>query len=619
MRRINLLLFLLLLVLASSIPIYAQSDFLVLDPPALTVAGTLDGGTFAASLQLLSMSDIDDVRIVASDLTDATGDGFLRDPLPASVVTLLPDSKFVTLAADSLTQVLVQVTPPPVAGTYTGTLRIHWMKPTPGSLTVPLTVVARTRPVLTFQGANQIAISGTRGASVTRQVTLRETTPRGSASTGIHAVSQDLLTANGKILEAERISIDLPSNEVIGGNLLTATVLIKLHGLAPGIYTGEVLFESNVGTPLSLPLTVNVRYRALGPIIVLILGVAAGLYLSWYQAKGKTRDELTLRVVAVRKEMSQENGPQAGFHIRIEMWLNKAEAAIRIKEWDVGTPAVEEAEALLRKWHAGDWQGQIAYLQELGAKRIKVAQDKEDTVALQNLQHQVQTALETVDGLETPADLREKTLAIEKTLARFEHVRQQYEAMNQIRTEAPASLDDRKEAWRRKLNVLNNQISQCIPESPAWEQLEKDLQALGEQIQQDIDAAPPEPSSVTLEGTTKRCAAEESTVGIHIIALFATPFRLAQQPPDAGPFTLRHAQKAKSGLIWFALLTNALGGLVLAAMGFSAFYLSNPAFGAQPVTDYLALLAWGLGAETTFSSVVGLLNGWNVPFGKKAS
>jgi len=34
------------------------------------------------------------------------------------------------------------------------------------------------------------------------------------------------------------------------------------------------------------------------------------------------------------------------------------------------------------------------------------------------------------------------------------------------------------------------------------------------------------------------------------------------------------------------------------------------------MNDYLTLLAWGLGAQTTFTSVAGLMQGWDIPLRK---
>jgi hypothetical protein len=53
----------------------------------------------------------------------------------------------------------------------------------------------------------------------------------------------------------------------------------------------------------------------------------------------------------------------------------------------------------------------------------------------------------------------------------------------------------------------------------------------------------------------------------------------------------------------FYVISYATSIAILAGSGFSQLYLQNPTFGARPFEDYLALLAWGFGAEATRSKV----------------
>lgn len=56
--------------------------------------------------------------------------------------------------------------------------------------------------------------------------------------------------------------------------------------------------------------------------------------------------------------------------------------------------------------------------------------------------------------------------------------------------------------------------------------------------------------------------------------------------------------------------------LRLAQQWANTLYVNNPTFGANWLTDYLSLLVFGLGAETTFASVADMLRRWEVPTGK---
>jgi hypothetical protein len=602
-----------------------ESGQIRLDPPALTITGTLGNGPLSGSLRLLPDETLGDVTLIPTDLVDATGDGGQRDPIPASAVTLLPATEFVTLTAGSLTQVLVQVAPPTVAGTYTGTLLFHWTRPQPGQRAVPLSVVARTRPALAFQGATQLAASGVRGGMITRHITLRETTPQGTRLTGLRAIPQDLHTADGEALAANRIHVALPSDTIAGGQLVTAAVTIDLHHLAPGAYSGEVLFTSDTGIPLVLPVAVNVRDIWFWPAVVAVIGVGVGLYLSTYQHKGKARDGLTLRVVAVREAMRADDGPQAGFGSRIELWLSKAEAAIRAEEWDVAKTAVQNAEDLLRTWYAGNWQAQIDYLHRVQKELMTTQEEAGPLTGLKALEQRVQAALETAPDMKTPADLRQKALDIERALARIEGVWQQYQAVEKIRTETTWIDYDIQESWRLELQRLQNEIYHLSPdEEEGWKHVEQDLQALGKRMLQDIERAQTEypgmeSHAIPKDGSFRGLATTDQGALAQFKALLLAPIKALREPPDAGPFTLEDASRARRQQLVFTLVTYAVGGLALAAVGYNTLYLANPTFGAQPITDYMALLAWGLGAETTFANVAGMLSQWDIPFGKQAA
>jgi len=617
MRWLRVLAFFLALMVLPALA-YAQTGPLSVDPPALTLTGTLGGGPFAASLRLTASAPLSGVHVLPSDLTDVTGDGHFRDPLPASAVTLQP-AGFEMLALDTPTQVLVQTAPPAVAGIYSGTLLVYWRGPQPGQLAIPLTVVARTRPTLAFQGVEQITVNATRGQTVYRSVTLRDTTPHGSPVTDLRAISQDLQTTEGKVLEAGRVRAALPATTLAGGHVLTATLEVNLRGVAPGAYSGAVLFEADDGAPLPLPVTVNVRYGWSGPIMVTVVGVVLGLALASYQAKGRERDMLVLRIVAVRRELDKADGPQAGFKARLGLWLGKAEADVRVEAWATARAAVETAEALLRKWYAGDWQAQIQHLQGLETRLKQAQADHPRAVTPPQLLHRAQMLLETLADLESPAVIREKTLELETQFARFEAAWERYEALNERRGDTPDW--ETGEQWRTRLADLQRRLEQQLPDGPEWPPLERDLQALGEEMLQAAERArpPSEGWEELAKGPLTRGGADERAAEAveHLRRLLAWPWGRPVALPEAGPFTLQKARQAQTTLAWFSFVTHALGGLVLAALGFSALYLANPTFGARPITDYLALLAWGLGAQATFSDVVGLLQGWGVPFGRK--
>jgi hypothetical protein len=330
--------------------------------------------------------------------------------------------------------------------------------------------------------------------------------------------------------------------------------------------------------------------------------------------------------VAVREALDAEDGPQAGFHSRIALWLSKAEAAVRAEEWDVAETAVENAEGLLRKWYAGNWQAQIDYLQRVQTELEATKEEAGALTGLKALEQKVQAALEAAPDLETPAALRQKALDIERALARITGVWQQYQAVEKIRAEAAWMDYETQEAWRLELQRLQNEIYRLSPdEEEAWTQIEQDLQALGKNMLQAIESAQQmeplgaESYTIPKDGTLGHRGLEATGRGTldQLKALLLAPIRALQVPPEAGPFTLEDASRARRKQRIYKLVTYAVGGLALAAVGYNTLYIANPIFGAHPISDYMALLAWGLGAETTFANVAGMLSQWDIPFGKQ--
>lgn len=620
MRIFKLLGLIFLLGLVPAAICAAPSPSLTVDPSTLAINGTLDSGGFAASLRLLPTGDIGDVRIIPSDLVDATGDGFLRDPLPASAITLLPASEFITLTSGSLTQVLVQIAPPSVAGTYTGTLRIHWMKPEPGELVVPLTVVARTRPVLAFHGNTSLIVNGTRTKTLQRQVILREMTLHGSPLTGLRVLPQDLRSAEGEVLPASQIHAMLPMSTITGGSLLTGTLDIALAETHAGTYNGDILFIHDAGTPIPLSLTVNVKHGPGWGILVLIASSILGLFIAHYQDKGKASDKLTVRIVRIREAMRKSGGPQSTFQTQLELWVSKAENALRLDDETVAAAALEKAEELLSQWHQADWATPLHRLQQLVTQVTKEQSEGNhaDAIAFKDFQVQTQTLSDNVLTEKSPGAFADKILDLESELADFQYLCERYESINQTRMDSAQLIPDKAVEWQSRLGDIQRRLKLLRLGDEKKTALEENLNTLGKEMLVALEDARKEAENQELQG------AKSSTArGVLDNLLEQARQRLAQKRRDVialvtgEKLTVEEARRAGQRIQWHGRVTYIVAGLALAAVGYATLYWGNPTFGAHP-TDYLALFAWGLGAQTTFADTAKLLQGLGIPFGKAA-
>ena len=610
MRRITVALavfFLSLLCLAPA-PVRAQDPPLRASPPALVLTGLVDGGAMAATVRLAAREPLAGLSLFASDLADASHDGRARDPLPSSAVTLLPAAQFERLEPGTPAQVVVQVAPPQVAGTYAGALTVRWQKPSPGELAVPLTVVARTRPSLALHFPTQATIGGVKGQVVSRRVVLREV-GGGSPLIGLRAIPQDLVAEDGRsVLAAARVSVDLPASQIEGGGLLTATVGIDLRGAPAGTYSGQVLFAADAGNLLAWPVTVNVRHGAWVAGLVLVFGVGLGLGLSAYQARGRLRDELILRVVAARQAMQDDPALDSGFGPRLNPALEEAERAIRAARWDEAGTALSDVEGMVRRWKGGreSWIAQLDYLREKVFPRLGG-----ESVTLLKLRQQAGHVQASAADLDTPAALRDRILEVEGPLVRFERIQVQLQEVGRVRTRSRVAWSV-QEGWRGKEDELARRLDTLLPDDAAgWQQLEKDVEALRQKIEQDMQS----------QAAAKDVEAMRGTGGARgwLGEAFRAVLPAGLLVPETGPISTKVGAQARYRLGWFTLITYALGGLALAGAGFAALYLSRPTFGAQPVADYLSLLAWGLGGQTSVAAVANLVRGLGVPFGKEGA
>lgn len=610
---------------------YAQSVSLTADPAALKLSGRIDSETLSASLRLIARVDLAGVQIQLSDLVDATGDGRVRDPIPSGAATVLPQAGFESVSPAHPTQVVVQVSPPQTAGVFTGTLTVYWARPSPGELSIPLTVETRTRPALAVYSPAQLALRGVKGQTVSGSLTLRETVG-GSPLTGLRAVSQDLRTLDGQnAIPADNMAVALPEGRIPGGELLAATVQIDLRGVPAGDYSGQVLLSADEGNLVSLPVSVQVRHAAWPAVLILLLGAALGLCIKAYQTEGKTRDALIARLAAVRHELDADADLRDLFGTGLNPLVVRGESLVRRKQWELAGQTTQDAETMLLKWHGAreGWIDQLGYLE-----RELMPGLEGESVTQKALHHQAQTIKTSVGALDSPADLRARLFAIEVKIAQFGTLKKRIDALGTVRVEAAnlgaaAPAADLREQWRKQQQALYDRLAQLSPDDTAgWTKLEADIQTMGEEMAQEIEKSREAQAATVLvakepvEAVTRGEARGTTPVGALLSRLndsLKAVIALAAPPAEAGSFTPAMGQTARYRQRIFAWVTYLLGGLLLAGAGFAALYLAKPTFGADLVGDYLSLLAWGLGGQTSLTALVDVVRGWGVVLGKETA
>ena len=593
---------------------YAQSSANVTaTPDHIILTGTLPDGLFAASLRLSSSETITNVRILVSDLQDVTGDQRPRDPIPAINITLLPAAEFPVLAADSLTQLVVQAAKPAAAGIYSGTLTVRWEQPAPGQLNIPLQIVARTKPVLTLQdpaNPGEITINS-QATQVERRLLLRETSD-GAPFTAIQALPQDLMAADQRhTLPASALTVDLARATIGAGELLTATLRVNLAGVPAGTYKGNLFFSAQPDTLLTVPITINVRHGWGWPIVVVVAGVLLGLWISSYVAQGKTRDEYVVRIAALREairtdaELSRQQEPQHGFTIDLEQAIVEAEAALRAADWTAVEEKLKAATALLVKWR-GNWTNWVIQLQHLRDNLLPKLETEKKAyytsadvpLTLRKLWQGAVDAIEDAARVESPQVLQTQSATLEENLAYFQSFKNQLDELGAIRvTVAPTDID-----LKLRWSTLDQNLRlQDLSQAEVRTRFEQDLNALRDLLLQHAET-----TDDGLESTGRRGGRSMATL----------PFPPSVLTPSLKAISPQESVAANRRLFYYHWATYLVGSMLLAAVGLNTLYVNNPTFGANWLTDYLSLLVFGLGAETTCASVADMLRRWGVPAGK---
>lgn len=465
----------------------------------------------------------------------------------------------------------------------------------------------------------QLTIAGARGAVETRTFYLRAAAP----ITGVRSVALDLLhTDNTRVLPASAVRVTLPAHALAAGELLTATLTVDLRQMPAGAYSGQVLFLSADAAPIPLALTVHVRHPWGWPAAVTILGVVLGLLIPWYQAHGQARDALFIRLGRLTQALANDTGFEEHFGAQVKPLLQQAQSALTQHETALADAALKAAEALLKQWLAGreDWIAQLRYLRETLLPQWEPHAEEAQTV--RELLAQARALLArpagTPDKARDPQGLQQEIVALERVWERYRQLHAQLQEIHTLR--ADLRLPEAEDAQMREQALQLEHTLQQLPleDSAAWEALKAAVKTLSQTLLERIQTTPEDALETGIKSPRPRGfsgARLRQLLGMPEAAPAAPPIVAAYGAASADTKTQTHRmiRWAAARHTFFSLLLYFLTGLFLAGLGFNNLYLDNPSFGAQPVLNYLTLLAWGLGAETSVTSIGGLLKKWDLP------
>lgn len=150
-----------------------------------------------------------------------------------------------------------------------------------------------------------LTLAGTRGFSEVRTLVLKPS----AATQKWTLTSLDLTRKDGlTVFPASLIQPEPRSGATIPANdLVSVPVRFEIsRAPASGVFSGSLLVRYD-GGEATVPVTLTIKDPPWFPLLLVVLGVLAGLALSTYQAEGLDRDQVTVQVERLRVQMQADN------------------------------------------------------------------------------------------------------------------------------------------------------------------------------------------------------------------------------------------------------------------------------------------------------------------------
>lgn len=444
----------------------------------------------------------------------------------------------------------------------------------------------------------QVTVAGTHNTITHRVVQLQTTV----ALTDVQFLALDIPQPTGDgVLPAGAIKATLPVSKVAANSFLSIPLTIKLAGVPSGQYQGEAQVWHQEGV-ISLLVTVNVKDGWFLPLLTLLVGVVLAIGVSCYRVKGKPRDELLVRVGVLQTAVRRDVALAEQFQTRIDATLVDVETALRAEQWEQAQAAVSQAEGIWNRWRKGraDWLAQLAYVTTLkeGIQELHMPQSR----YLQRVVREVTAVTRRAPDMEKPEDLQTELEKLADQINRYAKLKTAVDFFGQSVNQLPAS---ELLSWQQKATEWQQQLDELDPTNEtAWTALQTAVRAGQQKLVQALAA---QQNQDKVLGSLPE-ATVKGILGQQTLAAFL--------PLPAAAISLDDAQSIADAdwrLRLFSWVSYGLVIILLAGTGFVELYVGKATFGANAWADYLALLAWGFGAEVSRTAVADMLKGWGLP------
>ncbi|MBE7385171.1 MAG: hypothetical protein F6J95_027660 [Leptolyngbya sp. SIO1E4] len=432
----------------------------------------------------------------------------------------------------------------------------------------------------------------------TRQIT---TTLLFSDDEGIPALKaavSDLRRVDGAaFIPADKIGLNPIEIAVPDNAPAQVTITVNLSDASSnGDFAGSLYFYHDDARQV-VSITVRVKAAPGWPWGVMIVGVLLGTGLSIYRSEGRLRDEIIVQVSRLHNQMRGDETLDKDFKTSIESELIDVSSALEDKDWEAGKAEVLEARNLWTRWkkYREDWVTQLRDGEQLIAQRFdRLAATVKSNAYMREVSDYIDLIYRKLrtGQYEFPQALKDDFAKLREQLFQYEKGNAIIKHLKDMRSQARFS-KERETYWINELRFLEARLQNLSPNGSNFQTWEADLENARQALEIDI---------------TNLMAAEADQTGTRGIAgrSFSTLVLPATSPGPGITIVAESEQisKAHRNLRWANKAGQAVSVIFLAWLGMIELYAGNATFGAEPMQDYFALLAWGFGAELTRESVV---------------
>ena len=371
---------------------------------------------------------------------------------------------------------------------------------------------------------------------------------------------------------------------------------------ANGEFNGQIRLRFE-NSELLVPVTIRVKETWEVPLLLLVMGVSLGLWVSFYRQQGQPRDRILAPAGQLRQQSEADQDLPAVFKDRLHDLLIDVDSELNSQNLPAAHQALQQAATIWRNWRKEreEWLEQLQFCEQLDQQ---VGQYAQQLTYANQLKQSLANLSRQAPDLPSVQYFSEVLSGFVQQWAHYASLQKQNQTLSELSGAVEEESQQTKFAdWKAKCQKLRPALPKdkedfTVQARAAVEemtQLENEAQQLIEQFQK---AAQSSKGVLPTRDLGESPALELSIVGI------------------AKLHTAADWQTAATAAEWrlriFSVFSYAVTIVFLAGYGFNELYVKELTFGLQPVQDYLGLLAWGFGAEAARQSVTDLIREWRL-------